>query len=199
MPRNAEFDNNMVLLSAMREFRQHGYAGTTIKSLEHATGLSSGSLYNSFGGKDAIFSSVLNHYNNVVVRQRVKEHLESNPPEEGILSLFLSLLDYSDDQPHGCLLTNSAVEFGPINSGSQPGIKEGFEILEKGFQTAIDRLLRGQNILAGSQAARLHTHSAAKLLAFYQGILVLVRFGRPKEQLCTLINDEINQLTGTTT
>ena len=199
MPRNIEFDHNTVMLSAMREFRQHGYAGTSIKSLENVTGLSSGSLYNSFGGKDAIFVCALNHYNNVVVRQRVKEHLESKQPQEGIRSLFLSLLDYPDDQPYGCLLTNSAVEFGAENSTAKPGIEEGFEILEKGFQSALDRLLYEQNVEAGSQAAQRYTHSATKLLAFYQGILVLVRFGRPKEKIRTLINDEINQLTGTTT
>lgn len=199
MSRNIEFDNNTVMLSAMREFRQHGYAGTSIKSLERVTGLSSGSLYNSFGGKDAIFTSALNHYNNVVVRQRVREHLEANPPAKGIRSLFLSLLDYSEPQPHGCLLTNSAIEFGAQNSVAKPGIEEGFEILEKGFQASIDRLMVEQNILAGSQAARQHIHSASKLLAFYQGILVLVRFGRPKKQMRAHIDIEINQLTVTAT
>jgi len=199
MPRNIEFDNDEVMRAAMQEFRQNGYAGTSIKSLERATGLSSGSLYNSFGGKDAIFCKVLSHYNNIVVRRRVSEHLEAKPSTEGIRSLFLSLLEGSEEQSHGCLLTNSAVEFGAGDSIAQSGVQEGLEVLENGFQAAIDQLLTARNVKPGSLLAQQHASSAAKLLALYQGILVLVRFGHNKEQLRTLINNEINQLKGITT
>ena len=59
MPRTIEFDHDQALRSAMREFRKNGFAATSIKSLEHATGLSSGSLYNSYGDKNAIFAKAL--------------------------------------------------------------------------------------------------------------------------------------------
>jgi len=179
----------------MSEFRKRGYAGTSIKSLERATGLSSGSLYNSYGGKDEFFVKSLDHYNNAVVRKRIEEHLENNEPVEGIRSLFMSLLDEPDGT--GCLLTNSAIEFGAGESIARSGVTAGLEMLEVAFQTAIDRMLEARGAGPDTPFAQLHASSAAKLLVFYQGILVLVRFGRPADQLRALINNEIKQLKGT--
>jgi TetR/AcrR family transcriptional regulator, transcriptional repressor for nem operon len=50
MGRKRSFDETKVLESAMHAFRRHGYAGISIKQLEEATGLSSGSLYNAYRG-----------------------------------------------------------------------------------------------------------------------------------------------------
>jgi len=180
MPRTIEFDSDTVLSAAMHEFRRHGYAGASIKSLERATGLSSGSLYNSFGDKDELFVKALAHYNNTVVRKRIKEHLEGKPPADGIRSLFLSLLR----EPDGCLLTNSAVEFGAGESVARAGVQEGLSLLENAFRAALDRLEPNS------------AHMPVKLLALYQGILVLIRFGRPKRQIGELINSEINLILG---
>jgi len=194
--RNCEFDSDEVLSAAMREFRQHGYAGTSIKSLERATGLSSGSLYNSFGSKEEVFTRVLHHYNEVVVRKRIAEHLEAKRPAEGIRSLFLSLLDGPDAGSHGCLLTNSAVEFGAGESFFKSDVQDGLETLEKAFRAAIDQLLTTQGAAPNSVLAQAHASTPLKLLALYQGILVLLRSGRPNEQLRDLIDQEVSQLTG---
>jgi len=67
MARELEFDKNEALTAAMNAFRRLGYGGVSIKTLEAETGLSSGSIYNSFGGKDAMFDRVLRHYNKNVV------------------------------------------------------------------------------------------------------------------------------------
>ena len=196
MPRNIEFDNDAVMDAAMRAFRLNGFSGVSIKTLESVTGLSSGSLYNSFGGKDDIFVAALTHYNETVVRQRIRDHLEAKSGLEGVRSLFLSVLEEPGEEIHGCLLTNSAVEFGSTNSVAKPGIQQGLDMLEKGFQAGIDEFLVEQNAKPGSPFANRYSISAAKLLALYQGVLVLVRFGRSKEQLRSLINTEIDQLIG---
>jgi len=191
MPRNIEFNSDAVLSAAMHEFRMRGYAGVSIKDLERATGLTSGSLYNSFGGKDQIFTRILEHYNEVVVRKRVKDHLETNSPLEGLRSLFMSLLEESNDETFGCLLTNTAIEFGASDSVAKSSVQEGFDILEHAFQEAVNRL--EQTAFSVGLAI-----SAEKLLTLYQGVLVLVRFGRTKDQLRQLINNEFNQLMETT-
>jgi len=196
MPRDIEFDNDAVMSAVVQEFRQHGYAGTSIKFLERATGLSSGSLYNSFGGKEEIFAKALAHYNATVVQHRIKEHLESKPPDQAIRSLFLSLLDEPGESSHGCLLTNSAIEFGTSESVAKSGVQQGLDLLENAFQVALDRMSAAHRTTSGSQPAQSHTYTAVTLLALYQGILVLVRFGRSKKQLRKLINSEIDQFTG---
>ena len=76
MARALEFDQDQALTSAMAVFRRLGYAGVSIKALEAETGLSSGSIYNSFGSKEALFARAVVHYNQIVVRQRLLTHLQ---------------------------------------------------------------------------------------------------------------------------
>ncbi len=197
MPRQIEFKSDTVLRGAMQVFRERGFKGTSVKDLERATGISSGSLYNSFGGKEGVFVEALDHYNSTVVRKRVEKYLNNKPPVKGLTSLFLSLLPNTPDGLYGCLLTNSAVEFGAENSIATNGVREGFAALEHGFQRSIDQLVLENGSGARSKFARSHVHSAKKLLTLYQGILVLVRFGQPSKELSTIIENEIQQLTGT--
>lgn len=169
----------------MEAFRRDGYAGTSIKSLERDTGLSSGSLYNSFGDKDAIFRKALVHYNRVVVAERMEDHLDQRSPIEGLRSLFLSLLDEPGGGSSGCLLTNSAVEFGVRESPAKRDVQGGFQIEEGAFMAALGRL---PDVSANAPAR------AIKLLALYQGILVLIRSGYSKAKLQDMINDEFDTL-----
>jgi TetR/AcrR family transcriptional regulator, transcriptional repressor for nem operon len=192
--RAIEFDHDAVLRAAMGEFRRHGYGGTSIKTLEKATGLSVGSLYHSFGGKDAIFDRAMGHYNEVVVRRRIQTHLVGKPAEEGLRSLFMSLLPDRCDNPRGCLLINSAVEFGAEKSIRSAEVTVGLNLFENAFQATIDDWLKTQGAGPASKLARRHATTSLKLLAFYQGILVLIRLGRTKFELSALIDSEIHQL-----
>ena len=170
----------------MEAFRREGYGGTSIKDLERETGLSSGSLYNSFGDKNAIFRKALVHYNQIVVTERMDEHLALQSPVDGLHSLFVSLLDEPDGGSSGCLLTNSAIEFGAGGSAVKDDVEAGFQIEEAAFAVAIERL----------PSAVDAPIQALKLLALYQGILVLVRFGYPKAKLRDMINREFDTLEG---
>jgi TetR/AcrR family transcriptional regulator, transcriptional repressor for nem operon len=187
MPRSIEFEAEFALSAAMETFRRDGYAGTSIRSLERETGLSSGSLYNSFGDKAAIFRKALAHYNQVVVAERMEEYLEQGSPVQGLRSLFLSLLDEPSGGSSGCLLTNSAVEFGIGESLAKDDVQSGFQIQEGAFLAAIARL---PEVLASSATQGL------KLLALYQGILVLIRSGYSKVKLRDMINDEFDTFGG---
>jgi TetR/AcrR family transcriptional regulator, transcriptional repressor for nem operon len=190
MPRSIEFEIDSALCTAMSEFRRHGFEGTSIKSLEQATGLSSGSLYNSFGDKSAIFVKALSHYNRVVVMRRIEEHLLAKPPAKGLRSLFLSLLEEPAGGTSGCLLTNSAIEFGAGDSIAKNGVREGFRLLEEAFRTVVGKVYPG----CGTKSEPI----SLKLLALYQGVLVLVRFGHPKPTLRKMITNELDTLLGGT-
>ena len=187
MPRSIEFAVEPALDAVMEQFRHRGYSGTSIKALELATGLSSGSLYNSFGDKKAVFVKALTHYNRVVVVARISEHLAGQTPVEGLRSLFLSLLEEPDGGSNGCLLTNSAVEFGSSDTVPKTGVQDGFEMQEGSFLEAIERAFPTSDV-TGQQSV--------KLLALYQGILVLIRSGYSKSKLRDMINHEFNDLKG---
>ncbi len=62
MPSVELFDKEEVLDRAMNLFWKKGYNGTSIRDLEKATGLGKSSLYNTFGGKEALFLVTLKRY-----------------------------------------------------------------------------------------------------------------------------------------
>jgi TetR/AcrR family transcriptional regulator, transcriptional repressor for nem operon len=187
MPRAIEFEPEPALNAATEAFRRYGYANTSIKDLERETGLSSGSLYNSFGDKAAIFGQSLAHYNRIVVAARMEQYLTGQAHLEGLRSLFLSLLDEPGGGSLGCLLTNSAVEFGASDSEAKDGVQAGFRIQEDALLAAIGSI---------PDHAASAAPAALKLLALYQGILVLIRFGYSKAKLHDMINHEFDTMRG---
>lgn len=183
-----EFDENEALRTAMHAFRRLGYSGVSIKTLELETGLSSGSIYNSFGGKAAVFERALRHYNETVVENRIREHLDVLQPLEGLVSLFESLLDEPDDKAFGCLLTNSAIEFAGSDTLANAEIKSGFDRFLSAFKVVLTDDLGAEP----EEAER----ASLRLLSYYQGVLVLVRHGYDKAALRDTIRSEITSITG---
>lgn len=188
MARLLEFNETEALTAAMHAFRRLGFAGVSIKTLETETGLSSGSIYNSFGGKDEVFKRVLDHYNDVVVAKRIREHLDNEEPISGLISLFQSLLEEPDDGAFGCLLTNSAIEFAGNDTIATKGIKKGFDQFLIAFNTALMRIPH----MTPNAADQM----SLQLLIYYQGLLVLIRHGHDKTNLRNTIKTEINAITG---
>ncbi|MEQ1547967.1 MAG: TetR/AcrR family transcriptional regulator [Chakrabartia sp.] len=185
MARTREYDQNAVLTGAMEAFRRRGFGGVSIKDLEAETGLKAGSIYNSFGDKAGLFRAAFDHYLEHVLQERITEHAPEAAGVAGLRSLFVSLLHEPADGSLGCLITNIAVEFG----GDAPlpnAVFSGLNILSRTFT---DRLAAVQ-----THHAVLPQVGAAKLLALYQGILVLIRAGWSKPALENMINAEFDQL-----
>lgn len=190
MARPQEFDENAALTAAMHAFRRHGYSGVSVKMLEAETGLSSGSIYNSFGDKDAVFERVLVHYNETVVDKRIQAHLNPSDPVGGLISLFRSLLEEPNGGTFGCLLTNSAIEFSGQDSAVGATIRDGFARLSTAFKVTILRLPDASEDIARRMSLRL--------LTYYQGLLVLIRHGHSHADLRDTIKDEITAILGVT-
>jgi len=120
MARPATFDREQVLAQTMTCFWQHGYTATSMKHLEAATGLTPGSLYNSFGSKDGLFLESLDHYTETIIGERIHCYLkpaEGKFVDEPLLGIeeFISSGFYAqaNDLHLGCLLVNTSTELGP--------------------------------------------------------------------------------------
>lgn len=183
MARHLEFDEKDALTAAMHAFRRRGYAGVSIKMLEAETGLSSGSIYNSFGGKDAIFERALAHYNETIVDKRIRMHLVDRDPVAGLTSLFQSLLHEPGDAAHGCLLTNCSIEFAGRDSLAGAAVSAGFDRFLGAFKAALMSAPDADEVWAELASLRL--------LTYYQGLLVLIRHGHDKVALQRTIGPEI--------
>lgn len=177
MARPRTFDEDRLLTGAMHVFRRRGFAASSVRDLEKATGLTSGSLYNSYRDKQGLFEAASAHYNRTVLARRIADNAPEGAGIAGLRRLFLSLLREPDGGSSGCLITNSAVEFGRKD---QPGfVTEGFAVLRECFA---DRL-------GGNSDAE-----AVALLALYQGILVLIRAGYDKAALEAMITQHFETL-----
>ncbi|MFF1556010.1 TetR/AcrR family transcriptional regulator [Streptomyces sp. NPDC058279] len=184
MGRKQIWDQDEVLASAMRLFRRRGYLGASLRDLEEATGMHPGSLYRAFHSKEGLFSAALDAYNERVVEGRVRVHLrETEDPVAGIRSFFTSAFDTNigPEPDPGCLLTNTAVESFTVREAA-PGVRRGLETIESGFADALTRA-RAQRLLPTELDVE---ESAARLLALYQGLLVLVRSGTDAAKLHTI-------------
>lgn len=188
MARNLEFNEDEALTAVMHAFRRLGYAGVSIKTLETETGLSSGSIYNSFGGKDAVFLRALNHYNTTVVEKRIRIHLDNKSSVDGLISLFESLLDEPNDGAFGCLLTNSAIEFAGSGTIASQKISDGFDRFLTAFKVVL--------LAIPSVQEKAAEQASLRLLTYYQGLLVLIRHGQNKDTLRGSIKSEIKAIIG---
>lgn len=194
MGRKQNWDEAEVLAAAVQLFRRQGFHGASMRDVEDATGLHSGSLYRAFTSKDELFRVALASYNDRVVRGRVEQHLIDNPdPVAGIRAFFSST--YEDGSgadlgaDPGCLLTNTAVESFGL-PGSRPGVQQGLQQIETGFADALGRARDLGRLTAGSPVELL----AVQLLGCYQGLLVLVRADAPKSKLRTITDGAIEMI-----
>src|SRR6266567_9331639 len=192
MVRSKSYDENEVLTGAMHAFRRNGYSGLSIPQLEAATGLSSGSIYNSFGDKRGIFLAAFQHYLHAVLDRRIATFARPGERLAGLRQLFLSLLREPEGETFGCLITNSAIEFGANREITEQTVRKGFAVLERVF---VDRLLAAKSL--GELRADVEPELAAvTVLALYQGVLVLVRGGYDLKVIRRAINHAFNNLDG---
>lgn len=183
MGRGREYDEDVVLANAMHAFRQRGYHAVSIRDLEAATGLKVGSIYNSFGDKAGLFEAAFAYYERAVLAARIGRFAPPSAGIAGLRALFLSLLEEPNGEAFGCLITNMAVELG--GGASHRGVARSLETLTRTF---IERLRA-----AGWSEATAQIDST-RLLALYQGVLVLVRAGHAKPVVGDMIDDAFDQL-----
>ncbi len=114
MIKAAKLNRDATLEAVMRCFWTHGYEATTLDRLEKATGLGRQSLYNAFGGKEALFGVALDRYREQVGAP-LRALLEQDDPASAIRAfLEAHLAIFSDEtSPVGCMLSGCSSELGP--------------------------------------------------------------------------------------
>ena len=192
MVKSRSYNEDEVLSAAMHAFRREGYSRISIPQLETATGLSSGSIYNSFGDKRGIFLAAFEHYLRAVLERRIAQFAKPENGLAGVRQLFLTLLREPHGETFGCLITNSAIEFGDERKVADSVILKGFEILERLFADRLAAAVSSGQFPKGISPKV----GAVRLLALYQGVLVLVRGGFDLKAIRRAINQEFDYLEG---
>ncbi|WP_309643346.1 TetR/AcrR family transcriptional regulator [Phenylobacterium sp.] len=180
MGRTRTFDEAAVLDGAMMTFREHGFAGASVRDLERATGLSAGSLYNAFGDKEGLYRAAFGHYFRLVIEPRLGAAVTLDEVEAAYLGLFEPPMT----DGFGCLVINGVIEFG--GQGSAPAadlIARGLDIVDQSLERVLAHEL-------GPAAG----HAARRLALIYQGLLVVSRSGRPIAPYRPAVIEEFDRL-----
>ena len=170
MPRQRSFDEDVVLTAAMKCFWRRGYCGTSMKDLEAATGLTTGSLYNGFESKDELFRLALLHYVDSVVRARVARYLMGGNARDGIVGFVRDGVHRgsSGRLSFGCFLVNTFAEAPLHRREVLPILIDGQRIIDDGLLAAVKR-----GLAAGAFKSDLAPETLARQLSLATTALLL--------------------------
>ncbi|WP_298915255.1 TetR/AcrR family transcriptional regulator [uncultured Algimonas sp.] len=175
--RPAQFDTDRVEAAIADLFWERGYDGVSVSDITAATGLSKSSLYNSFGGKAALFEAALARYHAQTVRTGadwLAAHDGSDPMDK-LDRLFSGPADdvHGRNDARGCFLCNTSADgLSGDRKARAPDIDtlvgDGFQILEDGLFALFSRY--------APQAGRDRIRDAARLaLTTYIGLRIRSR------------------------
>lgn len=139
MGRKKNYDRDTLIDQAMDIFRDHGFAGTSTQMLVEGLGVNRFSLYSEFDNKQKLFDVALKRYNDEVVNQNFGPLEAPDASLEEIQSLFefFACAINSPSAGRGCLLCNTAVEFGAEDPSGEEFVKRYFERISKAFLKAL--------------------------------------------------------------
>ncbi len=95
----------------MHQFWSKGYEHTSMQDLLAAMNLSKSSLYQTFGSKRQLFRRCVERYANQFVA-RLRQGLADAPSGRRFIEDFLHSVLQDVGTPRGCLVMNTATEFG---------------------------------------------------------------------------------------
>jgi TetR/AcrR family transcriptional repressor of nem operon len=111
MSRPREFDVDRVLHQSMEVFWTKGFKSTSFEDLTLTTGVKKQSLYCVFNDKRTLFIKALVHYREQSIAALEELEASDMSPLNKLESLCSSLLNDAAKY-RGCLMVNSALEFG---------------------------------------------------------------------------------------
>jgi TetR/AcrR family transcriptional regulator, transcriptional repressor for nem operon len=110
MARTKEFDEDAVLLRAMRLFWEMGYEKTSMQDLVACMGVHKRSMYDTFGDKRSLYIKALKRYSETVEARIVRRMKEAATAKEAVRLVFEIVLQQEEEAPPGCFMVNTAVE-----------------------------------------------------------------------------------------
>nr|WP_277346061.1 TetR/AcrR family transcriptional regulator [Sneathiella chinensis] len=156
----------------MRCFWRQGYAATSMRDLERATELATGSLYNSFGNKEQLFERCFDFYLERVSLRRVRDFLEAEQARAGIMNYFRDALKRpAETRSMGCLLVNTACDLDNHSGRIAEKARQTQTLIEGALKDAILRAQQQGDVPADKNPAQL----AGDLALILSGIILKLK------------------------
>lgn len=184
--RPIEFDPDQVIASATAAFWSKGYEATSLKDLLDATGLSKSSLYHSFGGKQQLFGRCIAAYTDRMVAQLLVRLGGSSSAMQFIHTLLTEIGSEGarDRRPIGCLVMNTASEFGQREPVFVQWVGSSIARVRAVMLRAIEQSQRAGEISRSRSAATL----ADYLMSSIAGLRTMVKAGTPTKTVLGVVD-----------
>ena len=190
MPRPATYDRADVLDRAMHLFWRRGFEAVTLQDILDETGFNRHSLYKEFGGKDGLFTQVLEQYEKMF-GMYIAGPLESDDGGlDAIRNLFAKRLQ-PDVDGLGCLLTNSIIERPALCDQVVCAVDRFIARMEAGLLNAVQVAQRQGTIPAEKDPSAL----ARYLLTITQGLGTLSKVGMSAKESKEIAEQTLTFLT----
>lgn len=171
MPRTKTFDEQQALDRAMETFWKKGYHATSMQDLVDTMGINRASLYDTFGGKKALFTKAFERYRsiNTTGMKRFLDQQES--VKTGLRQLFTRAIEESQSEKgqQGCFVVNVTTELVPSDPEVETLVTTNKEVVVGVFSEFLQKGVALGEIDKGKDLEAL----ANMIFALYAGIKVV--------------------------
>ena len=192
MPRSKLFDKEEALKKAMVLFWEKGYHATSMQDLVDTLGISRGSLYDTFGGKQELFDRAIGLYQNTN-QNNILTFFEAHPKvKAGLAKLFENAIDETleDANKKGCFVVNTTTELTPGDEKMLSFLQENKQGMEEIFYNYLSKGVDNGEI---SKDKDLRT-MATFIFTFYNGLRVISKLDHNRESLLSSVKTALTLL-----
>lgn len=169
----------------MQIFWRNGYENTSMQDLLDAMRISKSSLYQAFGGKQALFERCMTRYGDEMIGA-LRAALQASPNGLAFIRQFLgSVLDEARGvcEARGCLVLNTANEYARRNPRIAEAVSQGLDRFHGVLLAAVERAQQEGEIPSGRNAAML----ASYLVSSMSGLKTMSKAGAGEDTLRGII------------
>ncbi len=161
-------------------FWENGYAGTTMRDIQKAIDMRPGSIYATFGGKDALYLKSLYCYKCMFHSNLRRVFSESDIAYQGLSnSLRFIILPSEILPPHICFLIKTIMELEPHSPELVNAAKQGLNETRAELAQQIQQVINTTDRSVSSSSEEL----AAVLQAQIIGLKTMLKIGRSVDQV----------------
>jgi len=190
--RPREFDPDQALDKAIGAFSENGYCATSLGKLTAAMEIAEGSLYKAFRDKRGLFLAAFERYVMVRSERLAQELASARTGRDKVRAVLAVYAEYSHGKTgrRGCLVVGSAVD---LASSDREMAKRVAAVLAGQERRLVAFIREGQE--DGSASLRVDAAVTARLLlCVVQGMRVLGKTGRTREEMASLVDSALRLL-----
>lgn len=184
MTSKAERTRSYIIQESAVLFNRQGYAGTSIKDIMQATGLTKGGIYGHFDGKEAIAIAAFEHAVEVVT-QCIGERTH---PLENTVEKLLAVVDFyrehifSPPVQGGCPIQNTATESDDNNPKMRQHVVRAIDFWHSRLAYTIQKGIEREEIKAGVDPEEY----ASLFIGMLEGGILMARITRDEERMAVM-------------